>query len=65
MDYAGASFGTLGATFASLSTGSTGAITSTAQLPGPVDYQFLGGAQDDTRVRWFADQLRKADARRR
>jgi hypothetical protein len=59
MDYAGAQIGTL-VEFGSLSAPVPGAvITSTAQIPAPVDHQFLGAPGLTVRERWLLEQLRR------
>jgi len=57
MDYAGAQIGTL-VELGSLSDPQQGAvITSTAQIPQPVDYQFLGAPRGglSARERWLLE----------
>lgn len=59
MDFAGAQIGML-VEFGALSASQPGAVvTSAAQIPGPVDYQFLGASRLTARERWLLEQLRR------
>ena len=67
MDFAGGIVGTLGATYAALSDPAGGAITTTTQIPAPVDYQFMGGGAEplNLRARSILEAAVRADRRRR